>query len=233
MASNQLSTATRHWLETKLDSLFGRVLTGFTCPLTYSERITLCRCNLSTEEVKSIEAVEALGVLRRDYRMIVRIDKPSGAGELQLRMHAHDASINISTALVGVANRGIPPDRGLIASRLGREAAGRFFRWFDEAVQLSEDINLALTIHNDIMGMARTAGHLRRMAPELYRLSGCNPDLTLRSSAVPYEWSAYSRRNGDHLASTLAKCLLLPDVDDQIRWSMRNNYTWPIVGEED
>jgi hypothetical protein len=128
-----------------------------------------------------------------------------------------------------MANKPMNSSRVHIASRLGANIAAEFFKWLDEAVVLSNDINTALETYRDIMKMARTAGHLRRMVPELYGLAlGLNQGPS-RTSAVPYEWSSYPRRPVEWLTHTIAKCLLLPE--SEARWSKRDQHTWPVIGE--
>jgi hypothetical protein len=129
-----------------------------------------------------------------------------------------------------MVNKPMNSDRAFIASRLGYAIAQPFFKWLDEAVTLSNDINMAMETYRDIMKMVKTAGHLRRMVPELYCLAiGLNQNPSFRASAVPHEWCSYPRRPVEWLADTIAKCQLLPESD--AKWSKRDQHTWPIVGE--
>lgn len=146
-----------------------------------------------------------------------------------MRMFGRDAP-DADPVLVGMVNKPMPTNRELIASRLGQPIARDFFKWLDEAVDLSNDIIQALETYRDIMKMAKTTGHLRRMVPELYCLAiGLNQSPAFRASSVPHEWQAYPRRPVDWLTQLIAKCLLLPESD--ARWSKRSEHTWPVIGE--
>lgn len=236
MASNQLSDSNRKELEALMDCLFGRVLKGFPCPLTYRERTTLCRLNLSPAEAEAVENIEDYGVLNEKDFMHVFIDRASGQGHIHLKVWADDAPGNYDNFL-GLANKeNTDTNRATIESRLGLKVTTGFLKWLDEAQQLGEDIERAKRVFNDIMKMATTAGHLRRMCPELYRLARLKSPST-RASAVPYEWSAYPRRDVDHLTTVIAKLSLLPQQRSAAPvWSCAENYTWPLIpaaAEED
>lgn len=223
MASNNLPQQVRTSLDARMDSLFGRVLTGFPCPLGYHSRLELGWCNLEPEQVERVRAVLDLGVLMPVTSMHIFV------GTTHLRMFGRDAP-DADPVLAGMVNKPMNSDRAFIASRLGYVIAKPFFKWLDEAVALSNDINMALGTYRDIMKMVKTAGHLRRMVPELYSLAlGLNQNPSVRSSSVPHEWQKYPRRPVEWLTDTIAKCALLPESD--AKWSKRDQYTWPIVCE--
>jgi len=231
MASNQLPQAAKTQLKEKLDVLFGRVLTGFPCPLDFHQRQELVRCNNSDEDVCRIKAVQHLGVLNEVRRVIMFI--PCANRDIQIRIFAWDSPTN-DTAFRGCTNRAFPVGAALanmVAHRLGRGAYDQFARWVRNAVGLSEDINMALETFDEIMKFTRTAGHLRRMVPELYRLAGLPQITSSRSSAVPYDWSSYPRQRVEWLTATIAKCQLLPESID--KWSERSKYTWPVVNNDE
>lgn len=233
MASNQLPIQIRRNLDEKMDLLFGRVLTGFRCPLGYQSRLELGWCNLDLADVERVRAVMHLGVLLPTIAINIFVDYSTGPAiashglrGIRMRLFGRDAP-DADPVLIGMVNKPMPTSRAFIASRLGQPIARDFFKWLDEAVSLSNDINIAMSTYADIMKMSRTAGHLHRVCPELYSLSNLRP--LPRASAIPHEWSSYPRRPVEWLVQTISKCLLLPESD--AKWSKRSEYTWPVVGE--
>lgn len=228
MASTNIPALVRADLDMRMDALFGRVLTGFPCPLTYGERLELGWCNISPENRDKIRAVAPLGVLAPHAQMRIYI------GNNHFRMYGYDApNAGANPVLLGMVNAPATPtisDRRYIMHRIGQAAATKLFKWFDDAVSLSHDINTAVETYHDIMKMAKTAGHLHRMVPELYRLvPGLNQNPSFRASAVPHEWSNYPRKPVVWLTDTIAKCSLL--AESKARWSKRREHTWPVIGE--
>lgn len=237
MASNQLPTSIRTRLKNKLDSIFGRVLRGFACPLTWQEREILARCNLSDEDDQHIQALRGTGTLNMEHQAPVYLSLASGENIL-LRLHISDSEAparNFEGVSRIVSYGQHPFPRRRIAARLGDDVARGFFDWLEQAVVLSREIDNSLAAFEDIMRMTKTAGHLRRMVPELYRLlPALNQTSLSRTSAVPYEWSSYPRQNVELLTHTIAKCLLLEDDGDakwgKATWSLQESRTWPVMG---
>lgn len=234
MASSVLPERVKRALDARVDLLFGRVIAAMPCPLTYNDRHVLGRCNVSQQEAQMIEAAAHLGVLNEVEYMNVHVEKTAGGSPYWIRLYGADAPDygvcgNFNPRMVGMAHRESNPDRGNIVSRLGLMKATQYFKWVEDTVAQSEDIAIALETIRDIMKMARTAGHLHRMVPELYRLCpGLAPNP--RASAVPYEWSKYPRQPVEWLTSTIARCSLLPETDT--KWSERSKHTWPVVRED-
>lgn len=223
MGSSNIPHQIRTGLDQRMDLLFGRVLTGFPCPLTYAERQELGWCNISEEERDQIKAVVPLGVLMPHTMMRIYV------GSYHFRMYGRDAP-DADPVLTGMVNRPPISDKAHITARMGKTTAAKLFKWVDEAVNLTHDLNTAMETYNDIMKMAKTAGHLHRMVPELYRLAiGLNQNPSFRASATPHEWSNYPRKPVVWLIDTIAKCSLLAESEAQ--WSKRCDHTWPVVGE--
>lgn len=235
MASNQLTQQTKYAIMETLDKLFGRMLTGFKCPLTLAQRYQLARCNLSDETLEAILRVEERchSTLREVVVVIYTIAKAGGNGTLMFKLRASDAPDHPEPTFFGIAVAPTCTNRDAIAYRLGCSTAHDFFMWLDQAVDLSEDILCALQTAKDVMDMAKTPGQLRRMVPELYAVAPLNQKITQsQRSALPYKWAEYPRRNVELLVDLMAKCKLLSEDDDNALWSKRQFFTWPIVQEK-
>lgn len=227
MASNQLSLKSRDLLWKRLDHLWGRALLALPCPLNYDERLALAQTNILERDIEAINRVRPLGVLIGVPRVVFTIEGHHYKDEIQFNLYGA-----MDEDFFGVRNVPTCKRRNMICERLGHPTAHRFFEWLDNAVELSIQIELARLTAQDVMGMVKTAGHLRRMVPELYKLAG-SPGVTGRASAVPYEWAAYPRERIAKLTETLAKLSLLqaqPDGDStEWLWSKREGFTWPLV----
>lgn len=229
MASNQLSQRSRDQVAKRLDHLWGRSLYALPCPLSYEERLTLAQTNIMEQDVRAIHSLRYLGIFTPVERVLFTIETADGRDEVRFVLYGDDQH----SPLFGVRNVPTCKRRDVIRERLGPETARRFFEWLDMTIALSIQIELSRLTYQDVMMMAKTAGHLRRMVPELYKLAG-NPGVTERASAVPYEWAAYPRDRITRFTETLAKVSLLekqPDGDStEWLWSKRDKFTWPLVG---
>lgn len=227
MASNQLSTGSREVLKQKLDLLFGRVIKALPCPLTYNERTLIGRMNLSEDDAQTVAYVERFGVLNHQEYMHIYVDsRVPGAPPLHMCMLPTDA-VPPHDTFRGFANSPTDSNRFRIAERIGPVVATNFFKWLEDATQLTVDITDGRATFQAIMDMVSTEGHLRRMVPELYRLIRSSPNPQTRASAVPYEWSAFPRQRVDQLVSIMAKCQLLPE--SEVKWSDIGEHTWAVI----
>lgn len=244
MASNQMPEGARKKIYHEIDKLFGRPLLAYACPLSYQERLALLRCNCTLKEIEAIEVLEYTGMLKTHDRAVMFVKgsreyAPGLRGGINYHLWSHDIpGESPDLEFAGIKNSSSESSRLKIYERLGTELAGRFFYWLDTAMDLSMEIEAARLTVQEIMTMAKTPGHLRRMVPELYKLSyHYQPtDQSVRASSVPYDWAAYPRQRVVALTTTMAKLTLLaaqPDGDStEALWSKRDKFTWPISKED-
>lgn len=238
MASNQLSTTAYGKVFSEFDRLAGRVILALPCPLSLTERTELAQCNLTESDIEAINKVRPLGILRRCSQVKVQTESPLGM--ITWNMFGWDSGADQSKErqMDGITDNLITLRAKIIRTRLGAEPAQRLFDWLVAALTLSIEIEEARLTVQDVMSIAATAGHLRRMVPELYKLAG-SPGTGSRSSAVPYGWAAFQRHRVDALTRTLAKLQLLKAHDEypwdtvKATWPTRAHCTWPLSVAKD
>lgn len=236
MASNQLPEGARKKIFREIDKLFGRPLLAYQCPLSFEERVALARCNCTPEEIAAIKILGDFGMFRvGDHLQMYVEGKFENSGQyITYHLRSDDCpGESPDLEFVGIKNKPTEYSRPKIYERLGIEVAGKFFYWLDTAMDLSMEIEAARMAVQEIMTMAKTPGHLRRMVPELYKLVyRLDRAQGGRTSAAPYEWAAYPRQRAAALTETMAKLTLLkaqPDGDStEALWSRRDHFTWPL-----
>lgn len=107
--------------------------------------------------------------------------------------------------------------RALIEERFGPELAAQFFEWVEACASMDEEIFNAQQVIEDLFGMIKTAGQLRRMVPDLFQYLPEEARAAFedqkRASTLPHEWAAYDRARVDRMLGTFHKCHLLRGLE--------------------
>lgn len=222
MASNQLSDQVRNDILKDLDSIFGRAVHFLEFPLADPEdqrKLVLARIN----DQAVLDSLDAICV--SDWSDFLLNSRRMNTVRVEGWPQIHLVS--------AVPLHGIPADGDSISvervnQRLGAKKAMALLGWLEQATVLDKEIEAATETVDDILKMVRTAGQLKRMVPELIKHLRPEHQKLLakqsRTSAVPYEWSAYPRVAVENATNTVAKCLLLPYTT--LTWKERFEQTW-------
>lgn len=121
-----------------------------------------------------------------------------------------------------------------LIERLGAEPAQKLMEWVRACALMDEEIFNAQQVIEDLFGMIKTAGQLRRMVPDLFQYLPEDAREAFadqkRASSLPFEWAAYDRGKVDRMLGTFHKCHLLRGLekpsmakasreDDAFSWS--------------
>lgn len=105
--------------------------------------------------------------------------------------------------------------------------------WMRSAIADTIEAREARTVLvNDLLGMCKTAGQMKRMVPELLKYISPEKSAALhnqvRASSLPYDWAAYDRNAVDRAITYIAKCHMLTGLGKPFRQRMcRNPFaTW-------
>ena len=97
--------------------------------------------------------------------------------------------------------------------RLGQGKFDELLQWARDAATMDEELQNAVKVLNDIFGMIKTAGQLRRMVPELFQYLPPEQRASFegqkRVSTLPFEWTPYPRDCVEKMITTVNKCHLL------------------------
>jgi hypothetical protein len=133
----------------------------------------------------------------------------------------------------------LPMSEAYLACHLGPQFED-FLVWVKNSAVLYDDLITAKHTLHELFGMAKTAGQIKRMVPELMQYLPAAQRLAFedqkRSSAVPFEWAPYPKDrievmlaavNKGHLLTGMAKSgqegWVVSDLDS-ITWS--RHATW-------
>lgn len=120
-----------------------------------------------------------------------------------------------------------------IQLRMGPKAHD-FMQWTVATATMDAEIQNAVKVLEDIFGMVKTAGQLKRMVPDLFQYLPAPQQAAFaeqkRASQLPNEWTPYDRQKVDDMLITINKCHLLngmskPGMEsasletDQFSWS--------------
>jgi hypothetical protein len=96
---------------------------------------------------------------------------------------------------------------------LGPEDIELFLEWLLSTAAMRTELTEAVKTISDVMTMAKTAGQVKRMVPDL--LQYLPPQLRkayqdqIRASSLPFEWAPYNKPRVDRLLTALGKGHLL------------------------
>lgn len=107
-------------------------------------------------------------------------------------------------------------NENLLAKYFGAEDAAAILDHMENTANLRVEIQNAMTVISDVFGMARAAGQIKRMVPDL--LQYLNPSLRdayaaqTRASTLPFEWAPYPKDKVDKMLLTISKGHLLANM---------------------
>lgn len=153
---------------------------------------------------------------------------------------------SLSTAVTLVVKSGdnrtfYAPARGdtvftdeVLERRIGRDAMHALFEWIRNAWIYDRRFDEDLSTLKELLKMAQTPGHLKRMLPDVVDYMDPQDRRVLlqqtRASSMPFAWAAFDRDKVNQLATNMARCKLLPE-DSPWNWTARSNLvcTWPGI----
>lgn len=233
MATNQLNKDDRVRIEKDIDKLVGRGLAFFKWPLTDADDQTkLISARLQPDVLAAVKVLQADGYYMRTTLLTKLPYVPVGGNErVVISLTLDDNRSWISHPAWGVDSRNLkmaPFTHAEMLKLFGVTMADKIDSWVTSVTQFHHEADLAVTVVNQILGMARTPGQLRRMIPELIGFCTVATQKAMvdqkRASSMPFEWAAYPRTPIYNSVNFLAKCYLLPSSDT--KWSDRSTGTW-------
>jgi hypothetical protein len=106
---------------------------------------------------------------------------------------------------------------GHICHHLGADKGMEFIEWMNMTAEMYDELRLASRTLTDIFTMAKTAGQIKRMVPDLMQyLPQAQREAfeeQKRSSTVPFEWAPYPKENIDKMLLQVSKGHLLSGLN--------------------
>jgi Zn-dependent M32 family carboxypeptidase len=128
-----------------------------------------------------------------------------------------------------------------IEDHLGAEGTQAFIEWAVHTAQLRDEITEAVQVINDVFDMAKTAGQVKRMVPELlqylpFKLRSAYEEQK-RASSMPFEWAPYDKSKVERMITTVSKGHLLSNMAKQCQSGYHVNQigsiTWATYATPD
>lgn len=103
-----------------------------------------------------------------------------------------------------------------VKGHLGAADAEAFVEWMIHTAKLREEILDAATVITDIFDMAKTAGQIKRMVPDLLQYLPASLrqayDEQKRASTMPFEWAPYDKGRVERMILAVSKGHLLANM---------------------
>lgn len=100
-----------------------------------------------------------------------------------------------------------------LAAHFGESKADELLKWMVLCADIREDLIRAKQTITDVFYMAKTAGQIKRMVPELLQYLDAEQQKAFeeqkRSSTVPLEWAPYPKKNIEDMLVQISKGHLL------------------------
>jgi hypothetical protein len=99
---------------------------------------------------------------------------------------------------------------------LGQHKCDEVIQWARDTAVLYDELKSAQTVVKDVFTMAKTAGQVKRMVPELLQYLPLAKRQAFeeqkRSSTLPFEWAAYPKDAVEKMTITVSKGHLLANM---------------------
>ena len=122
---------------------------------------------------------------------------------------------------------------------LGQHKCDEVIQWARDTAVLYDELKSAQKVVKDVFTMAKTAGQVKRMVPELLQYLPLAQRQAFeeqkRSSTLPFEWAAYPKDAVDKMTITVSKGHLLANMgktsSNEHTVDELDNITWSRHGE--
>lgn len=183
-------------------------------------------------------------VLTARLRMteLVEIDGLDVPLELKLLKANPELCRNVIVPQEGQVNHNyyampVTPDE--IKHALGNDEGAAYLEWMQQSADLYTEITDAGRVLDDLFGMIKTAGQVKRMVPDLLQYLPVAQRAAFedqkRASTVPFEWAPYDKSAVERMLVTLSKGHLLAGMAKphrtQYRFQHLDSITWGRYGQ--
>lgn len=237
MATPHFGIKLKSDLDSALDTLLGRPIAAYPCPLTPVEQAGLW-----------------LGFLPDHLQAAYKVFKDEHLYTNSLEDANQEFCLNVGGKLFDIHLRTQPfkslnapiewvedhcvrnsqylrllVDGGKIASLIP-SSADAFFDWVRNRAAIATEFTEALATLRCVLEMVTTVGQLRRMIPDVIEYLPEDKQRIIReqqrASSLPAQWAVFDRAAVHRATCALAKAHLMPpDKANQLQWSMRWHHT--------
>lgn len=181
----------------------------------------------------------------RRYRVTIRPDElPAGTSTAKIIQNCLEVPAPLveqikrpftyKGELTSYNNRLVPMEAEYIRSHLGDALTEDFFVWVINSAKLYDDIILSAKALKAILGMAKSAGQIKRMVPDLLQYLPEHIQRAFaeqkRSSTLPFEWATFPKNDVEIMIATINKGHLLANMKKPAqhnwKWSTLDQHTW-------
>lgn len=154
------------------------------------------------------------------YTALIRTEELPFEGEVPMEPMRMSPNIsNATTRVVGHAPssyRATVLHLEYVEKHLGAADTAAFVEWMIHTAKLREEILDAATVITDIFDMAKTAGQIKRMVPDLLQYLPASLrqayDEQKRASTMPFEWAPYDKGRVERMILAVSKGHLLANM---------------------
>lgn len=130
-------------------------------------------------------------------------------------MH-RDPEMNICLQIPGVRIEAMPMNLEYLNKQFGESDAAAIVDWLVQTAEMRTELQNAQAVINDVVTMAKTAGQIKRMVPELLQYLPTKLRVAYedqkRASSMPFEWAPYPKDRVERMILTVSKGHLLTNM---------------------